>query len=81
MELGHPERNCKVLAICGVAASLTAYLGSYAAVTIESFSRWELVVGIGPFILLLPIQVANRAAMKERNFFCKAFKRRAMSSA
>jgi len=67
------RRVVAVLAACGLCASLSAYVGSYVGMTMDSLSRWAIAVGIGPFILLLPMYPANYAALKCRNFFWKGF--------
>lgn len=67
------RRVLAVLAACGLAVSLSAYLGSYVGMMMDNPNRWVIAVGIGPFILLAPMWATNYAALRDRSFFWKGF--------
>jgi len=67
------RRILAVLAACGLVAAVFAYLGSYVGTTMDSRDRWEILLTIGIFILVLPMYAVDWELMKRRFSFWKAF--------
>ena len=62
-----------VLAACGLAASVFAYIGSYLGMTMDGAFRLAILLHVGVFILLAPMYAVDYGAVKERSFFWKGF--------
>lgn len=72
------RKSIAVLAACGLAAGVFAYIASYLGLTlgsIDNLSLWVVCLHIGFFVLLLPIFLVDRAARKDRRFFWTIFSR------
>jgi hypothetical protein len=63
------RKSIAVLAACGLAASASTFIGSYLGMTMDSISRWAVVLHIGIFILFVPICLLNYSSVKDRNLF------------
>lgn len=69
------RRSVAVLAACGVAASVAAYVGSYGGMTFDGLPVWAIVMHVGIFVLWIPMCLAEYASLRDRSFFWKAFSR------
>jgi hypothetical protein len=67
------RRSISVVAACGLAASVAAYLGSYIGMTMDGLWFWATGLHIGIFILWVTMCVLEYASMRDRSFFWKAF--------
>jgi hypothetical protein len=63
------------LSLCGIAASIVAYIESLSGVTIVGVSRWEIALGVGAFVVYIPIAVIERSRFFDRTFSLKEFAR------
>jgi hypothetical protein len=67
------RKSFAVLAACGLAVSVFAYLGSYAGTTMDSIFRLAIALVIGIFVLLLLMYALDYEAVTDRGFFYKGF--------
>jgi len=66
------RRLVAILAACGLAAGVLVYIGSYFGMTMDSLSRWTIIVlSLGLFVFLLPIFSVEYPALVDRTFFSK----------
>src|SRR5580698_3119937 len=67
------RRSIAVLAACGLAASVSVYVGSFMGLTMDGIPLWAIVLHVGVFILFIPMCLQNYASLRGRSFFWSDF--------
>jgi hypothetical protein len=67
------RRVFAVFSACGLAASASAYVGSFFGATMNGLSEWAVVLHVGVFLLLLPMFAVESSSIKDRTFFWAGF--------
>jgi hypothetical protein len=71
--IGFLRKTLAVIAGAGILASIVVYLLSFTGVTLYQQFRWFLFLHIGVFILLIPISLIERSAVRSGTFYWKGF--------
>jgi hypothetical protein len=66
------RKGVAVLAVLGLAASVSAYIGSYVGLTMDALIRVAIVLHAGIFVLQLPMYPRKFASLKSGKFSLKA---------
>ena len=62
-----------VVAIVGLASSVAVYFASFRGLTLDSMFGWLLLIHLSVFLVMVPIFVIERSAIRQRTFFWKDF--------
>ncbi len=61
------------LSVLGLGASVSAYVGSYSGLTMNTLPLWAIGLHVGTIALILPIIAVEYSAVRERSFFWDKF--------